>query len=112
MSRRFFAQFFLRFFRDGFGVLARVDAVGDAEFDLVGVGLRVLIIETNDAVEIVDAFDKSISQKRLDDVTELKRVVFAVEISRQRDRTKIELKLAVFANDVAPDDLPHIVKRI
>ena len=94
----------------GFGVLARVDSVRDAEFDFVRIGDRVDVIEANDPVEIIDAFDIAIGEKRLDDVAKTKRVVFAVIVFRQCDGSKVEFEFAVFANHVAPDDPAHVVE--
>ncbi len=77
-----FLQTLLRFARHGFGVFARVEAVCDAEFDLVRVGFAVGVIEADDLVEIVDALDQTIGGERFDDVAEAKGVIFTVKISR------------------------------
>jgi len=109
---RIFLQKLLRFVCDGFGVFARVETVCQTEFDLVGIGFGVGVIETHDLVEIIDAFDQTIGRVRFDHVTKTKSVVFAVKIPRQRDGTNIEFKFAVFTNHVAPDDQTHIVERV
>src|SRR5688572_14512691 len=44
-------------------------------------------------------------------MTEFKGIILTVEVLCQGHRTNIELKFAVLANNVAPDDATHVVKR-
>src|SRR5207244_6697028 len=78
------------------------EAIRNSVFDLVRVGNRIDIIESQDPRKVVDARDAPIDHIRFDHVTEPHRSVATAKISRQRQRPQIQLELAI-----APHHVPR-----
>src|ERR1044072_6374621 len=85
----------------------REEAVRDAKLNLVCVGNRIGVIEANDAIEVVDAGQLSISHVRLDHVTK-EEVPTATKVSRKRRRPHVQFKLSVRPRQVTTQNITRV----